>query len=70
MATVKQSISFDEDLLARAKDAAGPGGLSAFVNDAVRLAVQHQRLAEWVDEDPPVDERDVQRLVDSWPRAR
>ena len=44
MATEKVSLSLDADLVAQARRAAGRRGLSALVNDGLRIRLQHERL--------------------------
>lgn len=44
MTVEKVSLSLDADLVARARRVAGHRGLSALVNDALRIKLQHERL--------------------------
>ena len=50
MATEKVSISIDEDVLAEARRRAGHRELSAFINEALRRQLQHDRIGEFLDE--------------------
>jgi hypothetical protein len=44
MPVEKVSLSLDAELVARARSVAGHRGLSALVNDAIRIKLQHERL--------------------------
>lgn len=46
MAVSKVSLSIDEDVLAEARQRAGRRELSAYVSEALRRQLQHDRLAE------------------------
>ena len=50
MATSKVSISLDDDVLAEARRRAGRRELSAFINEALRRQLQHDRIREFLDE--------------------
>lgn len=50
MAIVKVSVSVDADLLAEARELAGRRGLSALINDALRIRLQHARVSRLLDE--------------------
>lgn len=50
MPTAKISLTLDEELLTEARAAVGPRGLSAFVNEALGLRLQHIRLAKYLAE--------------------
>ena len=71
MATEKVSLSLDQEILEKARRVAGPRGLSALVNDALRLRVQHERLrallAEMDAEFGPVRPEDVEDARKTWP---
>lgn len=58
MAVEKVSLSLEEDVLAEARELAGSGELSAYVNGALRRQLQRDRLngllAEMDDEAGPV----------------
>ncbi|HKR49905.1 MAG TPA: hypothetical protein VJT72_10055 [Pseudonocardiaceae bacterium] len=44
-------MSVDADLLAEARELAGRRGLSALINDALRIRLQHARVSRLLDED-------------------
>jgi Arc/MetJ family transcription regulator len=71
MPVEKGSLSLDADLVARARRAAGPRGLSALVNDALRIKLQHERLravlAEMDAEFGPVPAEELARARRVWP---
>ncbi|HWR46617.1 MAG TPA: type II toxin-antitoxin system CcdA family antitoxin [Pseudonocardiaceae bacterium] len=50
MAIAKVSVSIDADLLAEARELAGRRGLSALINDALRVRLQHARVSRLLDE--------------------
>jgi hypothetical protein len=50
MATEKVSLTLDSNVLKQARRRAGRRGLSSFVDDALRVKLQHERLGEWLDE--------------------
>lgn len=70
----KVSLSLDGALLAEARQVAGPRGLSALVNDALRLKLQHERLrrllGEMDREFGPVPEAELERARRAWPARR
>ncbi len=70
MAVEKVSLSLDADLVAKARQVAGRRGLSALVNDALRIKLQHERLrALLVDMDAefgPVPARELARARTQW----
>jgi len=69
----KVSLSLDAGLLAEARRLAGRRALSALVNDALRVRVQHERLrrllAEMDDEFGPIPAVEIERARRTW-RAR
>jgi Arc/MetJ family transcription regulator len=71
MAVKKVSISVDETLLEEARKVAGARGLSSFVNDALRVRLQHERLRRLLDEmdaeHGPVPEEEIARARKLWP---
>jgi Arc/MetJ family transcription regulator len=73
MAVEKVSLSLDSELLARARQAAGRRGLSAFVGDALRIKLQHERLRallrEMDAEFGPVPAEEFERARRTWPDA-
>jgi hypothetical protein len=46
----KVSLSLDPDLVAEARELSGRGGLSALVNDALRVRLQQLRIGRLLDE--------------------
>ncbi|MGH3867693.1 MAG: hypothetical protein ACRDQ4_16460 [Pseudonocardiaceae bacterium] len=73
MVIAKVSVSVDAELLAEARELAGRRGLSALINDALRVRLQHARvgrLLEEMDEEfgpvPAAIEEEVRR---TWPAA-
>ena len=70
MAVEKVSLSLDADLIAKARQVAGRRGLSALVNDALRIKLQHERLrALLVDMDAeygPVPAAELARARAQW----
>jgi Arc/MetJ family transcription regulator len=48
MAVAKVSLSLDADLLAEARERAGRRELSAYVNEALRRKLAHDRLGEYL----------------------
>ena len=73
MVIAKVSVSIDADLLAEARELAGHRGLSALINDALRVRLQHVRVSRLLDEMdtefgrvPAEIEEEVRR---AWPPA-
>lgn len=68
----KVSLSLDPDLLGEARQVSGARGLSGFVNDALRVRLQHERvrrlLAEMDDEFGPVPDGVMEEVRRSWPQ--
>jgi Arc/MetJ family transcription regulator len=73
MSVEKVSLSLDAELLARARRVAGRRGLSALVNDALRIKLQHERLRALLEdmdtEFGPVPAEEVRRARMTWPGA-
>ena len=71
MTVEKVSLSLDAELVARARQVAGNRGLSALVNDALRIKLQHERLsavlAEMDAEFGPVPAQALDRARAAWP---
>ncbi len=71
MAIVNVSLSLDVDLLSRARQVAGRRGLSALVNDALRIKLQHERirvlLASMDVEFGPMPTQELERARKKWP---
>ena len=67
----KVSLSLDGELLNEARAAAGSRGLSALVNDALRIRLQHVRVArlldEMDDEFGPVPVETMEEVRRAWP---
>ena len=70
MAVEKVSLSLDAHLVAKARQVAGHRGLSALVNDALRIKLQHERLrallAEMETEFGPVPAEELERAREVW----
>jgi Arc/MetJ family transcription regulator len=73
MAVTKVSVSVDTELLTEARELAGRRGLSALINDALRVRLQHARVGRLLDEMdeefgpvPATIEEEIRR---SWPAA-
>jgi hypothetical protein len=73
MAVEKVSLSLDVDLIAKARQVAGRRGLSALVNDALRIKLQHERLrallVEMDAEFGPVPPAELARARTAWPEG-
>jgi Arc/MetJ family transcription regulator len=71
MGIEKVSLSLDAALVASARRVAGPRGLSALVNDALRIKLQHERLRalllEMDAEYGPVPPAELARARRQWP---
>ena len=71
MAIEKVSLRLDAELVAKARRAAGPRGLSALVNDALRIKLQHERLRTLLGdmdaEFGPVPVEELDRARATWP---
>lgn len=67
----KVSLSLDSALLGEARKIAGRRGLSALVNDALRIKLQHERLrrllSELDSEFGPVPDQELERARKAWP---
>ena len=74
MAVAKVSLSLDAQLVEEARKLAGPRSLSALVNDALRVRLQHERartlLAEMDEEFGPVPPAELERARRAWHAAR
>ncbi len=73
MGIAKVSVSVDAELLAQARELAGRRGLSALINDALRVRLQHVRVGRLLDEMdeefgpvPPAIEEEIRS---TWPAA-
>ena len=71
MAVEKVSLSLDSEMVAKARKVAGRRGLSALVNDALRIKLQQERLRallhEMDAEFGPVPAREKERARRTWP---
>ena len=71
MAVTKVSLSLDRELVEQARTLAGSRGLSALVNEALRVQLQHERvrrlLNEMDDEYGPVPEHVMEEVRQEWP---
>lgn len=73
MATEKVSLTLDEETLRQARKRVGRRGLSAYVDDAVRLRLQHDRLrallAEMEAESGPIPRDVMEEARREWQRG-
>ena len=73
MAITKVSVSVDRELLAEARELAGRRGLSALINDALRVRLQHARVGRLLDEMDeefgPVPVAIEEEVRKEWPAA-
>jgi hypothetical protein len=71
MAVEKVSLSLDREVVDRARRIAGPRGLSALVNEALRLRLQQERLRALLDEMDaeygPLRPGDIEDARATWP---
>jgi hypothetical protein len=71
MATEKVSLTLDRDLVRQARARGGRRGLSAFVDSALRLQLQHERLRALLDEmdaeHGPIPEDVLEAVRREWP---
>ena len=71
MATAKISLTLDESLLAAARELVGRRELSRYVNEALRLRLQRDRLAGLLQhleqEAGPVEPQDMEEVRRLWP---
>lgn len=71
MPVEKVSLSLDSGLVGKARQIAGRRGLSALVNDALRIRLQHERLrallAEMDAELGPIPAQEMERARKTWP---
>jgi Arc/MetJ-type ribon-helix-helix transcriptional regulator len=70
MTMKKVSVTLDEKLIAQAKRRAKPGTLSSFLNEALRLHLQRDRIAEYLDawerEHGPIPQKDLDEADRAW----
>lgn len=71
MATEKVSVTLDEDLVSEARTAVGGGGLSSYINRALRHQLQHDRLTGLLKEldleHGPIASRVLEEVRQAWP---
>jgi Arc/MetJ family transcription regulator len=71
MGTEKVSLTLDEALLAQAREVVGTRGLSSYVNRALSLQLQHDRLAgllaELEQEKGPIEPQVMEEVRREWP---
>ena len=71
MTVEKVSLSLDSVLVGEARKVAGPRGLSALVNDALRIRLQHERLrsllAQMDEEYGPLSPAAIEKARKVWP---
>ncbi len=71
MTVEKVSLSLDSEMVAKARQVAGRRGLSALVNDALRIKLQQERLRalllEMDAEFGPVPAKEMERARRTWP---
>jgi hypothetical protein len=74
MGVEKVSLSLDALLVEQARQIAGPRGLSALVNDALRIRLQHERLHRLLTdmdaEFGPVSAEEHARAQKLWPGTK
>lgn len=71
MATAKVSLTLDEATLAAARERVGRRGLSGYVNRALELQLQRDRVGAFLDEmaaeTGPIDPRVMAEVREAWP---
>ena len=71
MPSEKVSLTLDSRLLAEAREIVGSRKLSSYVNHALRLQLQHDRLASLLEEQEqqkgPVEPQVTQEVCQAWP---
>ncbi|HEX3130024.1 MAG TPA: hypothetical protein VH394_22005 [Thermoanaerobaculia bacterium] len=71
MRTEKVSLTLDEALLAEAREVVGSRKLSSYVNNALRLQLQHDRLADLLveleRENGPIEKGIMEEVRRAWP---
>ncbi len=70
MATEKVSITLDEELLRAVRERVGGRGLSAYVNEALRRDLQHDRIRDFLaameEEQGPIPEEVMEEVRREW----
>jgi uncharacterized protein (DUF2336 family) len=73
MSVEKVSLSLDREVVGRARQIAGRRGLSALVNDALRVRLHQERLRRLLDdmdgEFGPVRPKELEDARKAWPDA-
>lgn len=73
MAAEKVSLTLEDELLAEARQVAGTRGLSGYVNRALRLQLQHDRLAGFLAdlerEHGPIELEVMEEVREVWPAS-
>ena len=73
MAQEKNLLSLDESLLASARDRVGAQGLTQYVNEALRLQLQRDRIADLLNqmeqEHGPSASEVMDEVREEWPDA-
>lgn len=71
MRTEKVSLTLDKGLVAEAREVVGSRKLSSYVNHALRLQLQHDRIAglleEFEEEFGPIDPQVMEEVHQAWP---
>jgi hypothetical protein len=71
MRTEKVSLTLDKGLVAEAREVVGSRKLSSYVNQALRLQLQHDRIAglleELEQEFGPIDPQAMEEVRQAWP---
>lgn len=71
MHTEKVSLTLDKGLVAEAREVVGSRKLSSYVNHALRLQLQHDRIAglleELAQEFGPIDPQVMEEVRQAWP---
>jgi Arc/MetJ family transcription regulator len=71
MSVEKVSLSLDREIVGKARQIAGRRGLSALVNDALRVRLHQERLRRLLDEMDrefgPVGPEEIENARKAWP---
>ena len=74
MAAEKVSLTLEDELLAEARQVVGARGLSGYVNRALRLQLQHDRLAgllaDLERDHGPIGHEVMEEVRQAWPEPR
>lgn len=70
MAMVKVSVTLDKRLVAQAKKRAGSIGLSSYMNEALRLHLQRDKIDELIEEyertHGTITEEEMEKAAEPW----